>query len=82
MIKPDFESANVNTTFIREDFNEALGEMNAYLEENPHFIDYDSDMVIKCSHSSLANKWYVSLMTDYWNDKRVVGMIKKKKIRG
>ena len=82
MIKPDFESAVVNTVFIRKDFNEALGEMNAYLGENQNLIDYESPMIICCSRCEETDNWHVSLLTDYWNDKRVIGMIKKKKIRG
>ena len=82
MIKPDFESAVVMTTFIDDSLPVTLRKLADYIEEHPEVKDYDNDMVIKISCSRETDRWYTSVLTDYWTDKKAVSMIKKKYVRG
>jgi hypothetical protein len=82
-MKPDFESALVYSTFKDESLPEALKKAAVFLEENPTVKDYDGGMIIQCVYEGEdTDKWYVSFGNDYWNEPKVVNMIKKKKIRG
>ena len=81
-MKPDFESAVVHTTFADGTLPAALRKLADYLEKYPDMKDYDDDMIIRCSYANDAiEKWYVSTHTDYWNEKKVISMIKNKRIK-
>jgi len=78
-MKPDFESAVVRSTFRDESLPETLRRLAAFIEENNlDAIDSSSSVIIECSYDD-NGYWYSGIESYYFNSKKLVNMVKKKK---
>lgn len=82
MTKPNFESAVVWTTFKNRELPTALRKLAKYIEENPEIKEYDTVIGIEVEYADDSDEWIVSMPTNYWNEPKVIKMIKEKRIRG